>query len=253
VRFASLGSGSKGNATLIEWRDTCVMVDCGFSIKETTARMAKLDKRPQDLAAILVTHEHSDHWKGVMPLANKFGIKVYLTAGCLKSRDLKNPVTDFHIIDSHIEFQVGDLRVTPVPVPHDAREPVQYLFNSTEHKLGVLTDLGSLTAHVNAQYDRCDGLLIEANHDLDMLATGPYPAFLKERVGGQWGHLNNHQTASLLKAVDQSRLQHLVVGHISDKNNSLEKVRYEIEQAYKGKGNLHYACQQEGFGWLQLV
>jgi phosphoribosyl 1,2-cyclic phosphodiesterase len=253
VRFASLGSGSKGNATLIEWRDTCVMVDCGFSIKETTARMAKLDKRPQDLAAILVTHEHSDHWKGVMPLANKFGIKVYLTAGCLKSRDLKNPVTDFHIIDSHIEFQVGDLRVTPVPVPHDAREPVQYLFNSTEHKLGVLTDLGSLTAHVNAQYDRCDGLLIEANHDLDMLATGPYPAFLKERVGGQWGHLNNHQTASLLKAVDQSRLQHLVVGHISDKNNSLEKVRYEIEQAYKGKGNLHYACQQEGFDWLQLV
>jgi phosphoribosyl 1,2-cyclic phosphodiesterase len=188
-----------------------------------------------------------------MPLANKFGIKVYLTAGCLKSRDLKNPVTDFHIIDSHIEFQVGDLRVTPVPVPHDAREPVQYLFNSTEHKLGVLTDLGSLTAHVNAQYDRCDGLLIEANHDLDMLATGPYPAFLKERVGGQWGHLNNHQTASLLKAVDQSRLQHLVVGHISDKNNSLEKVRYEIEQAYKGKGNLHYACQQEGFDWLQLV
>jgi phosphoribosyl 1,2-cyclic phosphodiesterase len=138
-------------------------------------------------------------------------------------------------------------------VPHDAREPVQYLFNSTEHKLGVLTDLGSLTAHVNAQYDRCDGLLIEANHDLDMLATGPYPAFLKERVGGQWGHLNNHQTASLLKAVDQSRLQHLVVGHISDKNNSLEKVRYEIEQAYKGKGNLHYACQQEGFDWLQLV
>ena len=253
MRFASLGSGSKGNATLIEWRDTCVMVDCGFSIKETTARMAKLDKRPQDLAAILVTHEHSDHWKGVMPLANKFGIKVYLTAGCLKSRDLKNPVTDFHIIDSHIEFQVGDLRATPVPVPHDAREPVQYLFNSTEHKLGVLTDLGSLTAHVNAQYDRCDGLLIEANHDLDMLATGPYPAFLKERVGGQWGHLNNHQTASLLKAVDQSRLQHLVVGHISDKNNSLEKVRYEIEQAYKGKGNLHYACQQEGFDWLQLV
>ena len=130
MRFASLGSGSKGNATLIEWRDTCVMVDCGFSIKETTLRMAKLAKQPQDLSAILVTHEHSDHWKGVMPLANKFGIKVYLTAGCLKSRDLKNPTTDFRIIDSHTEFQVGDLTVTPVPVPHDAREPVQYLFTA---------------------------------------------------------------------------------------------------------------------------
>tara|TARA_B110000046_G_C13022439_1_gene411933 strand:+ start:4437 stop:5198 length:762 start_codon:yes stop_codon:yes gene_type:complete len=253
MRFASLGSGSKGNATLIEWRDTCVMVDCGFSIKETTARLAKLGKQPQDLAAILVTHEHSDHWKGVMPLANKFGIKVYLTAGCLKSRDLQNPVTDFHIIDSHTAFQVGDLQVTPVPVPHDAREPVQYLFNSADHKLGILTDIGSLTAHVNAQYDCCDGLLIEANHDLDMLATGPYPAFLKERVSGQWGHLNNQQTANLLMAVDQSRLQHLVVGHISDKNNSLDKVRPVIEQAYTGQGNLHFACQKDGFDWLYLV
>ncbi|MDB4076617.1 MBL fold metallo-hydrolase [Porticoccaceae bacterium] len=253
MRFASLGSGSKGNATLIEWRDTCVMVDCGFSIKETTLRMAKLGKQPQDLSAILVTHEHSDHWKGVMPLANKFGIKVYLTAGCLKSRDLKNPTTDFHIIDSHTEFQVGDLTVTPVPVPHDAREPVQYLFNSLNHKLGVLTDIGSLTPHVEAQYDNCHGLLLEANHDLDMLAMGPYPAFLKDRVSGQWGHLNNQQTARLLANVDQSLIQQLVIGHISDKNNSLDKVRDAVEEVYTGQGNLHYACQQEGFDWLELI
>ena len=253
MRFASLGSGSKGNATLIEWRDTCVMVDCGFSIKETTLRMAKLGKQPQDLSAILVTHEHSDHWKGVMPLANKFGIKVYLTAGCLKSRDLKNPTTDFHIIDSHTEFQVGDLTVTPVPVPHDAREPVQYLFNSLNHKLGVLTDIGSLTPHVEAQYDNCHGLLLEANHDLDMLAIGPYPAFLKDRVSGQWGHLNNQQTARLLANVDQSLIQQLVIGHISDKNNSLDKVRDAVEKVYTGQGNLHYACQQEGFDWLELI
>ncbi|MGY8849382.1 MAG: MBL fold metallo-hydrolase [Pseudomonadales bacterium] len=253
MRFASLGSGSKGNATLIEWRDTCVMVDCGFSIKETTLRMAKLGKQPQDLNAILVTHEHSDHWKGVMPLANKFGIKVYLTAGCLKSRDLKNPTTDFHIIDSHTEFQVGDLTVTPVPVPHDAREPVQYLFNSLNHKLGVLTDIGSLTPHVEAQYDNCHGLLLEANHDLDMLAMGPYPAFLKDRVSGQWGHLNNQQTARLLANVDQSLIQQLVIGHISDKNNSLDKVRDAVEKVYTGQGNLHYACQQEGFDWLELI
>jgi phosphoribosyl 1,2-cyclic phosphodiesterase len=229
------------------------MVDCGFSIKETTLRMAKLGKQPQDLSAILVTHEHSDHWKGVMPLANKFGIKVYLTAGCLKSRDLKNPTTDFHIIDSHTEFQVGDLTVTPVPVPHDAREPVQYLFNSLNHKLGVLTDIGSLTPHVEAQYDNCHGLLLEANHDLDMLAMGPYPAFLKDRVSGQWGHLNNQQTARLLANVDQSLIQQLVIGHISDKNNSLDKVRDAVEKVYTGQGNLHYACQQEGFDWLELI
>lgn len=259
MRFASLGSGSKGNSTLIEWRDTCIMVDCGFSIKDTTQRLAKLGKSPEDLSAILVTHEHSDHWKGVVPLSNRFSIKVYLTAGCLKSQELKTqakiPSTHFHIIDSHQQFDVGDIRVTPVPVPHDAREPVQYLFNSSRHKLGILTDIGSLTPHVESQYANCDGLLVEANHDLDMLAAGSYPAFLKERVGGQWGHLNNQQTARLISKVEQDRLQHLVIGHISEKNNCVDLVRREIEAVYQGSGGageVFYACQQEGFDWLNL-
>ena len=252
MRFASLGSGSKGNATLIEWRDTCIMVDCGFSIRDTTQRLAKLGKTPEDLSAILVTHEHSDHWKGVVPLANKFSIKVFLTAGCLKSRNLENPTTDFQIISSHQQFDVGDIRVTPVPVPHDAREPVQYLFNSESHQLGVLTDIGSLTPHVEAQYAHCDGLLVEANHDLDMLAAGPYPAFLKDRVGGQWGHLNNQQTARLISRVAQDQLQHLVIGHISEKNNSVDRVKLAVEEVFKAEGNVFYACQQEGFDWLYL-
>ena len=120
MRFASLGSGSKGNATLVEWRDTCVMVDCGFSIRDTTARLQRLGKTPEQLSAILVTHEHSDHWKGVTPLAKKFGLRVYVTAGTLKSRNVSLDSADFEIIDSHRPFQVGDLAVTPVPVPHDA-------------------------------------------------------------------------------------------------------------------------------------
>lgn len=252
MRFASLGSGSKGNATLIEWRNTCVMVDCGFSIRDTSARLAKLGKTPEDLNGILVTHEHSDHWKGVVPLASKFSIKVYLTAGCLKSRDTDPEKADFQIIDSHTPFQIGDLQVTPVPVPHDAREPVQYLFNSDNHQLGVLTDIGSLTPHVESQYGNCDALLVEANHDLDMLATGPYPAFLKDRVAGPWGHLNNDQTAALIAKVEQQRLQHLVIGHISDKNNSLDKVRAVIDPVLCGAANVLYACQQEGFDWLSL-
>ncbi|MGB1869239.1 MAG: MBL fold metallo-hydrolase [Porticoccaceae bacterium] len=252
MRFASLGSGSKGNSTLVEWRDTCLMVDCGFSVRDTVHRMARLGKSPEDLSGILVTHEHSDHWKGVVPLANKYDIRVYLTAGCLKSRNLDNPSTDFEVIDSHREFAVGDIRVTPVPVPHDAREPVQYLFNSDSHRLGVLTDIGSLTPHVEAQYARCDALLVEANHDLDMLAAGPYPSFLKDRVGGQWGHLNNQQTARLVANLAQDQLQHLVIGHISEKNNSLELVQSAIDEVFTADGNLFYACQQEGFDWLYL-
>jgi phosphoribosyl 1,2-cyclic phosphodiesterase len=187
-----------------------------------------------------------------MPLANKYNIKVYLTAGCLKSRNLDNPNNYFEVIDSHQQFVVGDITVTPVPVPHDAREPVQFVFNSDSHQLGVLTDIGSLTPHVEAQYGRCDALLVEANHDLDMLAAGPYPGFLKERVGGQWGHLNNQQTARLISVVAQERLQHLVIGHISDKNNSLELVKIAIDRVYRGDGNVFYACQQEGFDWLTL-
>ena len=252
MRFASLGSGSKGNATLVEWRDTCVMVDCGFSIRDTTARLQRLGKTPEQLSAILVTHEHSDHWKGVTPLAKKFGLRVYVTAGTLKSRNVSLDSADFEIIDSHRPFQVGDLAVTPVPVPHDAREPVQYLFDGDDHRLGVLTDIGSLTEHVEAQYSGCDALLVEANHDIDMLANGPYPAFLKERVAGQWGHLNNNQTARLVSLIEQQRIQHLVIGHISDKNNSVDKVRGAIEAVFTQQHKVTYACQQDGFDWLQL-
>lgn len=257
MRFASLGSGSKGNATLVEWRDTCLMIDCGFSIRDTTQRLAKLGKTPQDIDAILVTHEHSDHWKGVVPLASKFSIDVYVTAGCLRSKKAGDKVFPFHIIDSHSVFEIGDIKVTPVPVPHDAREPVQFLFNSEQHQLGILTDVGSLTPHIEAQYARCDGLLIEANHDLDMLYAGSYPEFLKDRVAGPWGHLNNHQTATLLSLIDQQQMQQLVIGHISEKNNTLEKVKSAVEGVLDGFGQLHYAklhyaCQQQGFDWLEL-
>ena len=252
MRFASLGSGSKGNSTLVEWRDTCLMIDCGFSIRDTTQRLAKLGKTPENIDAILVTHEHSDHWKGVVPLASKFAIDVYVTAGCVRSKKASGKDYPFKIIDSHQVFQIGDLQVTPVPVPHDAREPVQFLFNSEQHQLGILTDVGSLTPHIESVYAKCDGLLIEANHDLDMLYAGSYPEFLKDRVAGPWGHLNNHQTAQLLSVLDQQRMQQLVIGHISEKNNSLEKVKSAVEAVIQGYGNLHYACQQQGFDWLEL-
>lgn len=252
MRFASLGSGSKGNSTLVEWRNTCLMIDCGFSIRDTTQRLAKLGKAPQDLDAILVTHEHSDHWKGVVPLAKRYGIDVYVTAGCLRSRAAEDTTFPFQIIDSHTPFKIRDLVVTPVPVPHDAREPVQYLFNSELHQFGILTDVGSLTPHIETLYASCDGLLIEANHDLDMLYAGSYPEFLKDRVAGPWGHLNNQQTAQLISNIDQKRIQQLVIGHISEKNNSLEKVKRAVEPVLSSVQNLHYACQQQGFSWLEL-
>ena len=229
------------------------MVDCGFSVKDSIKRLERLGKTPEDISAILVTHEHSDHWKGVLPLATKYGIKVFMTAGCFKGT--KANLSDYQVIqliDSHICFNVGEIEVKPVPVPHDAREPVQYILSNGHHKLGILTDIGSITPYVSAVYNNCDALIVEANHDLNMLRNGDYPSFLKERVGSQWGHLNNEQTASLINSLTQDRLQHLVIAHISLRNNDIKLVKSQIEPIFKGKGSIHYACQNQGFGWLNL-
>ncbi|MBT3672492.1 MAG: MBL fold metallo-hydrolase [Porticoccaceae bacterium] len=252
MRFASLGSGSKGNSTLVESQDTCVMVDCGFGIKDACRRLLSLGKTPEDLSAILVTHEHSDHWKGVVPLARKFSIPVFLTSGCLRSRDVGSARADFNVIDSHTPFTIGGLRVTPVPVPHDAIEPVQYVFDANGLKLGILTDIGHTTPFVESQYSFCHGLLLEANYDQDMLNNGPYPSFLKQRVGGKFGHLSNDQLGGFLGNIDQTNLQVILIGHVSEKNNHIEKVKVAIDDFVSARGSLAFASQEAGSVWIEL-
>ncbi|MGB1159294.1 MAG: MBL fold metallo-hydrolase [Porticoccaceae bacterium] len=253
MRFASLGSGSKGNATLVETKNTCLMIDCGFSVKDVTRRLECLGKTPQDLHAILVTHEHSDHWKGVIPLAKRFAIDVFITPGCLRAVGLDaSSYSGIKVIQSDRCFDIGDIRVQPATVPHDAREPVQFLFFDDKLKLGILTDLGTVPPYIRNLYSDCDGLIVEANHDIDLLAKGDYPSFLKDRVAGPWGHLNNDQTASLVADLDQERVQHIVIAHISQANNDLDRVKNSIESVYSGTGNIYYATQDEGFDWLEI-
>lgn len=251
MRFASLGSGSKGNGTLVEWGNTCVLVDCGFSLRETEQRLARLGRRPEQLTAILVTHEHTDHLRGVMPLARCYGIAVIMTAGTAHGGRL-GAGNQLRLIDGDGEFGVGDLGVTPVAVPHDARQPVQYVFRSGRHTLGLLTDLGAITPHVVENYRRCDGLLLEANHDAAMLAGGTYPPSVKQRVGGPWGHLNNCQAAEFLGSIERDRLQTLVIGHISQRNNRPALVAVEVAPWILGINRVSYACQDQGFSWLTL-
>lgn len=251
MRFASLGSGSKGNATLVEWRDTCVLVDCGFSIRETELRLARLNRHPEQLTAILVTHEHGDHLRGVMPLARRYNIPVMMTAGTAQAAGDATRVRITPIADMQ-EVRVGELRVEPVAVPHDAREPVQFVFRSPDNCLGILTDLGSISAHVVDRYRDCDGLLLEANHDTEMLANGPYPYPLKRRVGGDWGHLNNGQSAALLGAINTGRLRTLVLGHISRQNNHPDRVRDQVGELAAVVPSVVYACQDAGFPWQVL-
>lgn len=253
MKFASLGSGSKGNATLVETAQTCLMIDCGFSLKETIKRLKRVGKLPQDITAILVTHEHSDHWKGVLPFATKFSIDIYATVGCFRAVNVAPESSKlFKMICSHTSFVINDVQISPIPVPHDACEPVQFIFTSEHHRLGILTDVGNITPHIINQYNNCTGLLVEANHDVELLQAGAYPKFLKDRVAGEWGHLNNHQTAGLLATIDQDCIQKLIIGHISENNNHPDRVKIAIESVFKGFDKIIYANQEEGFDWVYL-
>ena len=252
MRFASLGSGSKGNSTVVESDTACVMVDCGFGLRNACTRLERIGKSPEDLTAIIVTHEHSDHWKGIGALSAKYNIPVYLSAGSLKAKESQSGEALFNCIDSHKDFYVGDICIKPVPVPHDAREPIQYILSNGKVQLGILTDLGHFTPHVVSSYSKCDALLLECNYDDDMLLDGPYPRFLKERVSGMFGHLSNRQAADLLLALDLSRLKTLVIGHISAKNNDVSLIKAAIEPLCGEDIVLSFADQESGSPWMEI-
>lgn len=257
MRFASLGSGSKGNATLVEADATRVLLDCGFGAQEAERRLARLGLAPTDLDAVVVTHEHGDHVRGVAALARRHGLPVHLTFGTRKAISAERHSLD-HLqcreVRPERRFRIGGLEVVPVPVPHDACEPCQYLFGHAGRWLGVLTDLGSLTPHVTRAFGDCDALVLECNHDRDLLAAGDDPPSLKRRVGGKLGHLNNHQAATLLERINQDRLQYLVLSHLSERNNTPEHARTTIETALAtGHERIRVAGQRAGFDWLELL
>lgn len=252
MRFASLGSGSRGNGTLLESDTTCVLVDCGFSVRETERRLQRLGRSAEDLSALLVTHEHTDHIRGVLPLARKYGIPVYATHGTAQYDTLLN-LPGYREVNTHAAFRVGDIEVTPVAVPHDAREPCQYVFACGQRRLGLLTDLGSVTPYVCEQYRHCDALVLEFNHDTELLARGAYPPMLKRRVGGDWGHLSNVQAAQLLAGIKRERLQHIVMAHISEQNNTAELARAALAQVMTSMDAAVSADQEHGFDWLAIA
>jgi len=252
VEIASLGSGSRGNATLLASPRTKLLIDCGFSLREIERRAAARAIDLSALEALLLTHEHSDHAAGAAALARRHGLPVYLSHGTARATGLDVAGgLDLRCFDAGSSFRIGDLQVLAVPVPHDAREPVQYRFDCAGIRVGVLTDLGSVTAHLQGVFADCDLLMLEFNHDRDMLRAGPYPPALKRRVGGDWGHLSNGQALELLDGVDRQRLRHLVVAHVSEKNNCRERVLAALSQRFPELlPGLCFADQVRGFDWL---
>jgi phosphoribosyl 1,2-cyclic phosphodiesterase len=251
MRLAALGSGSRGNGLLVEYGQTCLLVDCGFSLRATLERLQELGRAIEDISGILVTHEHSDHSKGVQALSRRYQLPVYMTHGTARHRSVAE-VQQRILIRGQDRFRLGEIDVQAVTVPHDAREPCQYVFEAGGCKLGILTDLGHVTPQIQQSYSDCDGLFVESNHDEDMLAEGPYPPSLKRRVGGRWGHLSNAQTRALMLDLALDRLQHLVVGHISEKNNAPELVAEALQLPQLDGASLCFAEQDEILNWIDF-
>jgi len=257
MRFASLGSGSAGNALVVQENNTLLLLDCGFGVREVASRLAKLGLSPEMLSGILVTHEHDDHAGGAFKLASKYGIRVWLTHGTLDMAHRHFPAhMDSQLImtiDSHEAFGIQDLRIQPFPVPHDARERVQFTFSNGDKKLGVLTDTGTSTAHIENVLSACDALVLECNHDLEMLMNGPYARALKQRVNSRLGHLDNQSSAQLLTKLDNSKLQHLIAAHLSVKNNHPSLARSALSQALACEDDwVGIADQTFGFDWREI-
>jgi phosphoribosyl 1,2-cyclic phosphodiesterase len=255
MRFASLGSGSGGNALLIESGSTRVLLDCGFGLADVTARLSRLGVEPERLDAIIVTHEHEDHGGGVPRLAARFDLPVYLTHGTFAALGAeRRSVPNAILIDTVTPFTIGAIEVRPYPVPHDAREPVQFVLSDGAARLGVLTDTGRCTPRIAQALSGVDALVLECNHDLDMLMKGPYPASLKNRVAGRMGHLANVAAAELLQAIDCSRLQHLIAAHLSETNNAPHLARAALAGALHCEEDwIGVATQEEGFAWREIL
>jgi phosphoribosyl 1,2-cyclic phosphodiesterase len=252
LKFCSIGSGSKGNGTLVSDGETTLLVDCGFGLKETIRRLTEKEVFPEDIDAILVTHEHSDHIKGVTSFSNKFEIPVWLSRGTSLHHSCDKLIL-CNQFNNHNDFELGKIKITPVPVPHDSREATQFIFQVGKNSLGILTDVGHITEHIKAVYSKCQALMLEFNYDHQMLMQGKYPRSLKQRVAGGLGHLSNQQAIEFLQIPAKQNLEILVVMHQSQENNSHQKINQLLDSNIdRDSLKVVFAEQLCGFDWISI-
>lgn len=257
MRFASLGSGSDGNALLVECGEASspvrLLIDCGFGVRELARRLARAGLEPSDVHALLVTHEHGDHIGGAARAAASFGWPLLMTDGTARAglQDAPESLAP-RTIDPHRAFEVAGVLVEPVAVPHDAREPVQFVIDDGSARLGVLTDLGHATPHVVRAMSRLDAIVLECNHDPGLLQASAYPGWLKRRIGGDYGHLSNEASAALLARIDHGRLRTVVAAHLSRSNNRPDLARAALAGAWgQPPDAIRVADQDAGFDWIR--
>lgn len=255
MRFASIGSGSEGNGLVVEAGTTRVLIDCGFGVRDTAQRLARIGVEPESLTAIVVTHEHNDHVGGVPAFAARYEIPVWLTFGTLEIvGDRFAELERVYGFDSHDRFAIGELEIRPFPVPHDAREPVQFVVTDGLFRIGIVTDLGTTTRYVETSLSGCDALVLECNHDPDLLERSDYPTSLKARISGRFGHLPNDGAAALVRAIDTARLQHVIAAHLSKQNNTPAMACAALSDALGCTPEwIGVATQETGFDWRGLA
>lgn len=244
-----LGSGSRGNSTLIATEKTRLLVDAGFSRRETYARLAAIGERADGFDALVISHEHIDHVRGLKSLANDFRAPVYLNEGTRQANGFEASLDRVEEFRTGRKFTIGDLEITPFSVPHDAADPVAFTLRAEGIRIGLVTDLGCIPEVVKQHVRGCHVLIFESNHDLEMLKVGPYPWYVKQRVMSRQGHLSNLAAAEFLTEDFDGEAQVLVLAHLSENNNHPEIARLSAEEALarrarpNGKVELHLASQ----------
>ncbi|MGD2097481.1 MAG: MBL fold metallo-hydrolase [Desulfobacterales bacterium] len=239
-----LASGSRGNAVFITDGSTGILLDAGISASEIRRRLKSRGLSPKDLDAILLSHEHSDHIQSVGVLSRQLKLPIYLSRKIKKTAPLGNSVHEFRTFECGHPFKIDNMTVHPFGISHDAADPVGFTIRQNGCRIGIATDLGFVTPQLTAHLQGCQLLILEANHDLEMLMNGPYPWPLKKRIQSRRGHLSNQQSRHLLQALQHRHLQHVILAHLSETNNHPQKVLQEMTSAFSGhKPRLTVASQ----------
>lgn len=259
MRFCSLGSGSSGNATLVEHYETGiatrVLLDCGLPLKHLAERLAHKGLTMVDIDAVFITHEHSDHVGSVQQFVAQHPVPIWMSRGTYHSIGRPRIGPSLNFAQCGDAIAIGSLSLHPFIVPHDAKEPLQVIVASGTHKLGLLTDLGHVSRHVVNQLSNLDALILECNHDPESLRSSKYPAFLKQRISGDYGHLSNEQAATCLALIAHAGLRHVVAAHLSEQNNHADWVRRDLDRAMRPwhpSMHLTIANAEAGFEWIEL-
>lgn len=246
--FASLGSGSEGNSFLIKTDKTIFMVDCGFNYKETENRLSELGLTFSDINHILITHEHEDHMRAIKMIIKKEKIQISCSYGTAKKIGI---VDEVNIINPGDIVVDNDLQIEVVPVPHDAREPCHYVFKKDTLKIGIITDFGSLTPKIIESYSNLNYLVVEANHDANLLMKSSYPTSLKNRIFGKLGHANNDLTFDLISQIKKDKLKKIIFCHLSKQNNQKEIIKHTVKE-YFDKFQCEFISQENIFNWSEI-